>query len=312
MSTPPDISIIMPAYDAAATIADSVKSVQAQTLKNWELIIVDDGSADSTATIAFALADDDHRIRVICQDNQGPSAARNHGVADAKAQTIAFLDADDFWAPRRLTGMLSILASHPDIGVLFSRTRFVDAETLKPGTLTRYIADLTAADLMAENAVCSTSNIVCRKTVFEQIGGFAKGLDYAEDQDWLLRVALDRKWHIRGVDAEWFFYRSNEVSQSADLEAMRNGWQRMAASALEDHPVTAALAARRAVGPIHRQLARRALRLGQRGKALQYILIALWQDPLLLFRQPKRTALTLLATFLVYIPNQKIRELVAK
>lgn len=312
MSNCPACSVIMPAYCAARTLEASVLSVQNQTLSDWELIIVDDGSPDQTADIAQAFAQSDPRIHVIRQANAGPSTARNTGVRLARAGTLAFLDADDLWAPERLDSMLSTLVSHPKAGVLFSRTRFVDSDTLNPGTLTPHKPMLTAADIMAENAVCSTSNIICRKVVFEEIGGFPDGLNHAEDQDWLLRVALSGRWQIVGIDAEWFFYRSSEASQSADLNAMRLGWMEMVARARHAFPAAADQAVRRAYGPIHRQLARRALRMQQPGTAFRFLWMALTRDPLLLAREPKRTALTLAGAFLSLIPSAKLKELVAR
>lgn len=312
MSQQPAVSIIMPAYNAQATIAVSIQSVQAQTLKNWELIIVDDGSDDQTAEIASAIAQQDSRICVIQRPNRGPSIARNTGVDLAQAHVIAFLDADDLWAAERLTGMLIKFRDEPGAGVLFSRTRFVDADTLEPGTLTPFSEQLSASDIMSENALCSTSNIVCLRRVFEDTGGFTPGLNYAEDQDWLLRVALEGKWQIMGVDEEWFFYRSARESQSADLDAMRRGWFRMVEAAKVDFPEKAERAIKRAFGPIHRQLARRALRMGQSSQAMMYLTIALRRDPLLLVRQPKRTSLTLIGTLLSFIPHTKLKELVAR
>ena len=179
MSQQPAVSIIMPAYNAQATIAVSIQSVQAQTLKNWELIIVDDGSDDQTAEIASAIAQQDSRICVIQRPNRGPSIARNTGVDLAQAHVIAFLDADDLWAAERLTGMLIKFRDEPGAGVLFSRTRFVDANTLEPGTLTPFSQQLRASDIMSENALCSTSNIVCLKRVFEESGGLTPVLNYA-------------------------------------------------------------------------------------------------------------------------------------
>ncbi|MEM9571310.1 MAG: glycosyltransferase family 2 protein [Pseudomonadota bacterium] len=312
MSPNPAVSIVMPAYNAAGTIAASVRSVQAQTLKNWELIIVDDGSSDGTAKAALALAKEDKRICVVQRCNRGPSTARNAGVDLARGYVLAFLDSDDFWAGDRLSGMLKTFRDNPKAGVLFSRTRFLDAETLQPGTLTRHRNRLTAADLMAENALCSTSNIVCFKSVFVESGGFKVGLHHAEDQDWLLRIALEDRWEIRGVDEEWFFYRSAPNSQSADLEAMRAGWHRMVEAASDLFPEIAPRAARRAFGPIHRQLARRALRMGRTGDAIKYLFIALSRDPFMILRQPKRTGLTLIGTCLTLLPHSKFKELVAK
>ncbi|MEO0607886.1 MAG: glycosyltransferase family 2 protein [Pseudomonadota bacterium] len=312
MSQYPAVSIIMPAYNARHTISDSIANVQAQTLQNWELIIVDDGSTDETAQIALRAAAADPRICVLQRRNHGPSVARNAGADLARSQILAFLDADDFWAADRLSGMLKAFRDLPHAGVLFSRTRFVDADTLRPGTMTRHRARLKAVDIMAENALCSTSNIVCLRSVFRETGGFTPGLNHAEDQDWLLRVALDDKWQILGIDQEWFFYRSDAESQSADLEAMRAGWHRMVEAAKIQYPDRAPHAARRAYGPIHRQLARRALRMGRSRDALNYLLMGLRKDPLLLLREPKRTGLTLAGACLTFLPHPAFKELVAK
>lgn len=312
MTTRPAVSVIMPAYNARETLAASIKSVQEQTLQNWELIIVDDGSTDDTAELALTLANADPRIFVLQCPNRGPSVARNKGADVAKAMVLAFLDADDLWAPDRLSGMLETFRDRPNTGVLFSRTRFVDAHSLHPGTLTAHHARLSAADLMAENALCSTSNIVCLKSVFQATQGFTPGLSHAEDQDWLLRVALSKRWHIEGIDEEWFFYRSSEQSQSADLTAMRDGWLQMMGKACREFPETAPAAARHAYGPIHRQFARRALRMAQPRLALHYLFLGLRHDPLMLARQPRRTCLTLAGTLLSFVPNQSLKELVAR
>ena len=312
MTRHPTVSIIMPAYRARDTIAESIRSVQAQTLSDWELIIVDDGSPDNTAQAAKDIAQTDPRICVVQRCNRGPSIARNSGVDLAQAEIIAFLDADDLWAPERLAGMVDVFVQNPRAGVLFSRTRFVDAETLKPGTLTPFIPTLSATDIACENALCSTSNIVCRSSIFTEIGGFRPGLNYAEDQDWLFRVALSENWDIQGVDREWFFYRSSPASQSGDLEAMRLGWSRMIETATEIYPDNATKAASKAYGPIHRQLARRALRMGQSQAAVKYLRMALRHDPMLLIRQPRRTLLTIAGAALSFIPSSTLKELVAQ
>lgn len=312
MTRYPIVSIIMPAYRARDTIAQSIRSVQAQTLSRWELIIVDDGSPDDTAQIAKDMAQTDPRICVEQRCNRGPSIARNSGVDLAQADIIAFLDADDLWAPERLAGMVDAFGQNPRAGVLFSRTRFVDAETLKPGTLTAFIPTLSATDIACENALCSTSNIICRSAIFSEIGGFRPGLNYAEDQDWLFRVALSEKWDILGVDQEWFYYRSSAESQSGDLEAMRLGWSQMIEGVTDTNRDKATNAARKAYGPIHRQLARRALRMGHSRAAVKYLQMALRHDPMLLLRQPRRTLLTIAGTALSFIPSSTLKELVAQ
>ena len=103
----PRVSIIMPAYNAAEFLAASVSSVISQTFKDWELLIVNDGSTDATAEIAGEFADSDSRIRVIYQENAGVSSARNKGISLSVGDFIAFLDADDAFCPDFLADMLA-------------------------------------------------------------------------------------------------------------------------------------------------------------------------------------------------------------
>ncbi len=91
------VSIITPCYNGERYLAETIRSVIAQTYKNWEMIIVDDGSKDSSANIAKSYEKKDSRIKVILQENAGSAAARNHGIRECKGQYIALLDADDIW-----------------------------------------------------------------------------------------------------------------------------------------------------------------------------------------------------------------------
>ena len=95
----PQISIIMPAYNAASFISKAIESVQTQTFADWELLIINDGSVDDTLQVAQKFAQQDRRIRVISQENQGVSAARNAGLGAAKGTYIAFIDSDDYYEP---------------------------------------------------------------------------------------------------------------------------------------------------------------------------------------------------------------------
>ena len=100
VSPTPAISIIMPLYNKAAQVLDTVASVAAQTVSDWELVIVDDGSTDDGPALVRALGD--ARIRMVSQTNAGVSAARNRGVELARADLVTFLDADDLWFPEFL------------------------------------------------------------------------------------------------------------------------------------------------------------------------------------------------------------------
>ena len=312
MSIRPTFSIIMPAWNAAGTIVRAIRSVQAQTFKNWELIIIDDGSTDPTASICESLMFRDARISLIYQENAGPSSARNNGLAAARGRYITFLDADDTWAPERLSGMKEAFSASPETGVFFSRTRFIDFHTEKSGILTPHWPAVGLEHLLAENPACSTSNLVCRSAVFKEVGGFAEGLDFAEDQEWLVRVALTGHWKISGIDAEWLFYQSSTDSQSSDLEAMKLGWLRLLENARGACPGLNGAILVNAHGIFHRQLARRALRLRQPKQALAYLWQGLSLNPSLLLRQPKRTFLTLAGAVLACFPGNYFKELVAR
>jgi glycosyltransferase involved in cell wall biosynthesis len=113
----PKVSIIMPCHNAAAHLPVSIGSVLAQTFSGWELIAVDDGSADGT--LAWLREQDDPRIRVHTQTNNGVSAARNAGLAMARSDYVAFLDSDDIWAPDFLSQMLEAIQADPEIGLVY-------------------------------------------------------------------------------------------------------------------------------------------------------------------------------------------------
>lgn len=114
------ISIIIPLYNAARFIAETLQSVQAQTYTDWECIVVDDGSMDNGAEIVLRMAKVDTRIRYIYQSNAGPSAARNHGLRLAKGDYIQFLDADDWFLPQRFERMLSAYMQTSEKVILYS------------------------------------------------------------------------------------------------------------------------------------------------------------------------------------------------
>ena len=308
----PSVSVIMPAYNCSRTIAASISSVTNQTLQDWELIIIDDGSSDDSLFLAESIALSDQRLRVVRQNNAGPSAARNHGIFLASAPVIAFLDADDLWAPERLQGILDRFSCEPETGVLFSRVRFIDDNSGKPGRLSDHVPTLDAKRLLGENPVCTTSNIACRAAVIRDIGPFSRGLNFAEDQEWLLRVAMSGLWAIHGMDEEWLFYRSSAQSQSADLDAMRRGWRTMIERAVQHGSSLPRRAIRRAHGPFYRYLARRALRMRRPARSIAYLSQGLMVDPGLLLREPMRTGLTALGALLSFLPSRTIRELVEK
>lgn len=119
----PQVSVLMPAWNAAATLAEAVASVREQTFASWELLIADDASTDETRAIAEALAGTDPRIRLLAHDrHEGAASARNRALAASRGRYVAFLDADDLWLPEKLERQVRFMC---DTGAALSHTGYV-------------------------------------------------------------------------------------------------------------------------------------------------------------------------------------------
>lgn len=154
------VSVVMPCYQSEGTLAKSVRSVQAQTIGDWELIAVDDGSRDNTLAVLSALAGEDTRIRVIHQENGGVSSARNTGIDAAKGEWIFFLDADDLLTEDALEVLLSLSDESLDVVCGAYKMRYVDEgnreeiHTCANGELQTVMESLIRGD-SALNSMCA-------------------------------------------------------------------------------------------------------------------------------------------------------------
>ncbi|HEU4391938.1 MAG TPA: glycosyltransferase family A protein, partial [Blastocatellia bacterium] len=111
---PPQVTVVIPAYNAAKYLIESVDSVLAQSFRDFEVIVVDDGSTDETPEILKSYRSE---IRCIRTDNRGPSSARNLAIRESRGELIAFQDADDVWHPEKLSRQVALLEEHPELGV---------------------------------------------------------------------------------------------------------------------------------------------------------------------------------------------------
>ncbi len=157
----PVVSVIIPVYNGAAYLAEALDSVLAQDYQPLEVIVVDDGSTDRTAEIARSYP----AVRYLAQTNQGHGAARNTGIAAAQGELIAFLDADDLWAPHKLSLQVGHLIAHPDLGYTISHLRIlIEPGVAKPAWLNdRLSLEYAAAYL--------PSALLVRRRVLEEVGG---------------------------------------------------------------------------------------------------------------------------------------------
>lgn len=222
-TTAPTVSVIMPAYNAAAYIDSAVASVLAQTFEDFELIVVDDGSVDATPERLAALAARDRRVRVIRQPNRGVSAARNAALRLSGGRFLALLDSDDEWAPRFLIAQLDVLSRLPRTGVAtgnaFERGGRRDGLPLRrPSAMLRH---LRMRDLIEdETAVCVMA--LFRREVYDTIGGFDERLHCGEDYHFWLRAAR-AGFGIVQTPEPLGWYRRRPDGASANEGAMLDG-----------------------------------------------------------------------------------------
>ena len=214
--TAPVVSIVTAAYNAAATLEETVASVRAQTRTDWELVIVDDGSADETRTIAEGLAAEDPRIRVLSQRNAGTAAARNAGVRESRAEWLCMLDADDLLIPDFLERMLAFAVSHPGYDIYSPTTTMLLRDgrrvPLMTGAEWERVRSVTAAVQMRESSVAQVSLVA--RGVFDRVGGYRPV--YSEDYDFWLRALILGARQVQNPEALWV-YRRQEGSKTTAL-----------------------------------------------------------------------------------------------
>lgn len=186
------VSIIIPTFNRADLLPKAIDSVLSQTYRNFELIVVDDGSDDDTAGLVARYKDEyGPRIVFVRQDNKGPAAARNTGIAEAKGEFLAFLDSDDWFAERKLDFQVRVLHDNPSF--LISHTEEIwyrqgkllnqKAKHVKTGGL--------IFDRCLKLCVVSMSTVMVRKEFFQRVGVFDEDFSCCEDYDLWLRASVN-------------------------------------------------------------------------------------------------------------------------
>ena len=193
------ISIIIPLYNKEASIATALRGVLAQTYQDFEVVVVDDGSTDGGAAVVETF--DDPRIRLIRQENGGVSAARNRGIAEARGEHIAFLDADDEWMPEFLEEIAALIAEYPECRARATNYVF-NSNGVKSPTILRKMPFTEGRGVLTnyfEVASCShppmwTSAVCIDRDLLQEIGGFPVGIKSGEDLLVWARVAVRTQW----------------------------------------------------------------------------------------------------------------------
>ncbi len=189
----PLVSVIIPTYNRGWVLREAIDSVLAQDYKNYELIVVDDGSTDDTGKILDAYGRD---IIVLRQTNKGVSAARNRGIVQAQGQLIAFLDSDDTWLPSKLSRQIDFFTLHPD--ALINQTEEIwirNNVRVNPKDRHRKPSGMIF-ERSLELCLVSPSAVMINKTLFDAVGVFDENLPACEDYDLWLRIGCRFPVHL--------------------------------------------------------------------------------------------------------------------
>lgn len=260
----PTFSVVMPAYDAEATVGAAVTSVLAQDDADFELIVIDDGSRDGTAAVVRGFADP--RVRLVEQPNRGAAAARNAGVAAASGRLVAFVDSDDLWLPAFLSSMRGRFDETPDLALCYTDAWVLDQRSHRVAVATAMQwerppaeppSDPSAflAELIERNFVFNST--VVRRDVFADLGGFDETLPAAIDYEMWLRVAAAgyRCGVLPGLYAVYRRHRAGSISsdRAQTFRSLCRVFERLAAD--ERLPPRARELAQRRLDGARRELA---------------------------------------------------------
>lgn len=226
----PAVTVIIPTYNSARFLLGAIQSVQQQSVSDWELIIVDDGSTDGTGE-QIAQQVHDSRVRVIRQPNHGDAAARNTGILASQSPWLAFLDADDLWKPDKLQRQLLVMSAHPEVSVVYCG---IEVETLSPAgdSISRstveppeILENSLYEELLIRNVITgSHSSVMIRREVFELAGLFDERFRISDIDLWI-RLAL--KHSFFGILEPLVVIRKHGENSSANKLMMSDNHLRL-------------------------------------------------------------------------------------
>jgi hypothetical protein len=240
----PLVTVVIPTYNYAHFLIETLESALAQTYSNFEVIVVDDGSTDDTRKRLDPYRD---RIRYIYQENQGLSAARNTGIRAARGDLIALLDSDDLWHPRKLEIQVDHMRGHPESGLFVSDdvARFYGKSTgsndiggkPKSWAVIDGSLPLKASPVSIEEIVISppfsSCGVLIRKECFETVGYFDTSLRSCEDRDMWIRIAS--RYPVVRLQLPLWWYRQHsgsmitipDLMEAMELRVLRNSFGRI-------------------------------------------------------------------------------------
>lgn len=219
----PKVSIIIPAYNSSRFISEAIKSIFNQTFKDFEIIVIDDGSTDDTKDVLKPFI---HQIQYIFKENGGVASARNVGIRMSKGKYIAFLDYDDIWLPNKLELQVQILDTCPQVGLVHTDNLFLINNETSSHTCKSKIKDKKLLSgrifksLLMQKFFLTCSTVMVRKVCFDKVGLFDISLPPADDFDMWLRIT--KEWDCAYIDIPLVKYRIHSSNISRNHQKMHS------------------------------------------------------------------------------------------
>ncbi len=233
LSNSPLVSIIVPCYNYGYLLGETLNNILDQAYKNWECIIVDDGSTDNTYSVAKEFVENHKQISYVYQKNAGLSAARNTGIHHSKGSFIQLLDADDFIESNKLLSQINVFGEHPNSDIVYSEVRYFSSEqqTLRRFSMNEIdmpwmpIVDSSKHQLLMSTLIdlniCVVNAPLIRKSVFDRIGLFNTKLIAVEDWEFWCRCAFQKvNFRFDNSPGTLALVRFHEGSMSKNMKRM--------------------------------------------------------------------------------------------
>lgn len=273
----PLVSVIIPNYNYAHYLPETLDSVLAQTYPGVEIIVVDDGSRDDSTTVIRSYGD---RVRLIEQKNQGVSAARNRGVQESSGELVAFLDADDVWLPKKLELQVQQILDHPKVGLVHCGLAQEDSAGKSLGILLDGMEGSVSKDMLLFNRTVilgAGSTSLLPRATFVAIGGFDTRLSTSADWDFCYRVALSHP--VAFVPEALVRYRVHGANMHSSIKLMEQDMLLGYAKAFGTNDVGLIALRDQCYGNLHLVLAGCYFRAGERYDFVRHALKSLWLRP---------------------------------
>jgi glycosyltransferase involved in cell wall biosynthesis len=296
----------VPAYNAQNSVGETLRSVLGQTYGNIEVVVVDDGSQDRTAEIVETIAQQDHRVKLLRQTNQGVAAARNLAIQESHGEYIAPIDADDIWYPQKLEKQVECLQkSDPTVGLVYAWSVYIDQHgRLTGGCVDWNIEGWVYLSLLYRNFIGHASAPLIRRGCLQRVGGYCSQLrehdgEGCEDRDLYLRIA--EHYRFRVVPEFLIGYRQVTPSMSCDDSSMVTSHRLIMADVQRRHPEIPPRIFRWSKSRFYWYLGQKCYRCGHYWHSLSWLFRAAWFDPVVflhgqLYRLVAKNVATLVVT----------------